>query len=138
MQRWSFARFGAVSKRALPSLGNGIAIPHARIGGIDSPVVLFARTAKPIEFRASDRQPVHILYVMLVPSDGSTDEHLRRLAMVAQAFSDPALRNNLATLAEASSIRQAFLDADSRIQEQLQPGRNEAHAARKTTPGQNV
>ena len=120
------------------ALGKGVAIPHARVAGITTPAVLFARTARPIEFRAPDGKPVSILYVMLVPSDGSTEEHLRRLAMVAQAFSDPALRDSLATLVEPSSIRQAFVEADSRIQQQLQPGRDGTRAAPATAPSKNV
>jgi len=97
------------------ALGNGIAIPHARIDGIARPRSLFARTSKPIDFHAPDRRPVFLLYVMLVPADGATDEHLQRLAMVAQAFSDAALRTDLAALTEPSEIRRAFSETESRI-----------------------
>jgi len=97
------------------ALGMGIAIPHARVAGITTPAVLFARTEKPIEFRAPDGNPVFMLYVMLVPADGQAEEHLRRLAMVAQTFSDPVLRESLAGLSEPSAIQRAFADAESRM-----------------------
>jgi hypothetical protein len=52
---------------------------------------------------------------MLVPADGQAEEHLRRLAMVAQTFSDPVLRESLASLSEPSAIRRAFADAETRV-----------------------
>ena len=97
------------------ALGKGIAIPHARVAGITTPAVLFARTGKPIEFRAPDGNPVFMLYVMLVPADGQAEDHLRRLAMVAQTFSDSALRKSLASLSDPSAIQRAFADAESRM-----------------------
>ena len=113
------------------ALGNGIAIPHARIDGIARPLDLFAHTARPIEFRAPDRQPVSLLYVMLVPADGSTDAHLQRLALVAQAFSDAAFRTELAALTEPSAIRRAFAEAENRLNRMhaRAPGRGAAFAA---------
>jgi len=103
--------FRALWRRELAgstALGHGIAIPHARIEGITTPIALFAHMAKPIDFHAPDREPVSLLYVMLVPADGSTDDHLERLALVSQAFSDPAFRAELLALAEPSTIRRLF------------------------------
>jgi PTS system nitrogen regulatory IIA component len=87
------------------ALGCGVAIPHARLGVIDRPVKLLVRMKYPIEFDAPDGAPVSLLYVILVPADGSTDEHLQLLALVAQAFSDPALRARLAMAADATEVR---------------------------------
>jgi PTS system nitrogen regulatory IIA component len=90
------------------ALGRGVAIPHARIDTIARPVKLLVHTKYPIEFDAPDRVPVSLLYVILVPADGSTDEHLQLLALVAQAMSEPALRVGLVTAISAPAVADLF------------------------------
>src|SRR5258706_9426404 len=57
-------------------VGNGLAIPHARIPGINEPVTMFARTVAPIPFGAPDGKPVSEFFVILVPTEGSNEAHL--------------------------------------------------------------
>lgn len=64
-------------------LGNGIAIPHGKIKGLDRVVALFARLDDPIEFDAVDDQPVDIAVMLLAP-EGSGADHLKALARVAR------------------------------------------------------
>src|SRR5471032_2886879 len=59
-------------------VGHGIAIPHARIGDIAEPIVLFIRTRSPIVFNSPDHIPVSFLLVILVP-EHATEEHLQIL-----------------------------------------------------------
>ena len=81
------------SKRAT-GLGQGVAIPHARIKGLAQAVAAFVRTRVPIDFAAPDDKPVSEFLVLLVPSH-ATDEHLQILADVATRFDDPAFRARL-------------------------------------------
>jgi PTS system nitrogen regulatory IIA component len=82
-------------------VGNGLAIPHARIAGIVEPVTLFARTKSPIRFGALDGKPVSEFLVILVPAEDATETHLQLLRAVAEMFSDRAFR---AALAAATSV----------------------------------
>ena len=50
-------------------------------------------------------QPVTYSLLVIFTVDPSTDEHLQLLALVAQAFSDPALRARLAMAADATEVR---------------------------------
>lgn len=64
-------------------IGQGVALPHARIGGIDRPLLLFMRAEMAIDFAAPDGKPVGLILVILVPADGDPEEHLQLLATAA-------------------------------------------------------
>ena len=102
--------FRALWRRELSGstgLGHGIAVPHARIVGISEPIVLLVRTKLPIRFGAPDREPVSVLFVILVP-ERATEEHLEILATVARLFGDANFRNRLSAATEPAAIRQLF------------------------------
>jgi PTS system nitrogen regulatory IIA component len=77
------------------ALGGGVAIPHARIGAISRPVVLFIRPTWAIDFDAPDGKPVGMILVVLVPSAGSPEDHLSLLKSIAEKFADPHTRLQL-------------------------------------------
>jgi PTS system nitrogen regulatory IIA component len=91
-------------------LGQGIAIPHARVDGIDQPITLFVRLKAPIEYDAPHGKLVSQLFVILVPAQGSCDEHLELLASVAEMLSDRALRTRVGNLSTVSDVRRTFVD----------------------------
>ncbi|WP_435104648.1 PTS IIA-like nitrogen regulatory protein PtsN [Arhodomonas sp. AD133] len=77
-------------------LGRGVALPHARLAGLESPVAALVNLHEGVNFDAIDRQPVDLLFALLVP-EHSTDEHLRILAALAEMFSDPDFCQHLRT-----------------------------------------
>ena len=86
-------------------IGDGIAIPHGRMPGIERLVGLFARADRPIDFEALDGQPVDIIFVLIAP-EGAGADHLKALARVARV-----LRNH-AVLEQVRAARDpAALDA---------------------------
>jgi PTS system nitrogen regulatory IIA component len=90
------------------ALGEGLAIPHARIGGITRPVTLLMRTRRPIPFEAPDGKPVSQLLVIVVPEEGAQEDHLQMLALVAQLFSDRDFRAQLDGAPDATSAANVF------------------------------
>jgi len=68
-------------------MGGGVAIPHARIPDVKRPFGLFARLKSAIEFDAIDRQPVDLVFLLLLPT-ASADEQLNALALVARSLRD--------------------------------------------------
>jgi len=103
--------FRALCRReqaASTGVGNGLAIPHARVAGIDEPVTMFARTRSPIRFGGPDGKPVSEFFVILVPAEGATETHLQLLGAVAELFSDPKFRATLAAAPSASAVADAF------------------------------
>jgi glutathione synthase/RimK-type ligase-like ATP-grasp enzyme/mannitol/fructose-specific phosphotransferase system IIA component (Ntr-type) len=100
---------------ASTGLGEGFAIPHARIDGIPRPLTLFIRTKVAIEFDAPDRKPVSQLLAIMVPADGAKDDHLQLLALVAQLFSDRDFRKQLYGAPDVAAAADAFRAGIARV-----------------------
>jgi len=64
-------------------MGEGIAIPHARLAGVARPFALFARLKGPIAFDAVDERPVDLVCLLLLPT-AVGGEQLGALACVAR------------------------------------------------------
>jgi len=92
------------------ALGHGVAIPHARIDGIEHPLTLFVRTRAPIAFNAPDGQPVFHLYAIFVPMHRDHEAHLKLLARVAEMFADPDLRTRVTTASSPAVAHSIFAD----------------------------
>jgi PTS system nitrogen regulatory IIA component len=97
------------------ALGCGIAIPHARVGGIEHPVTLFMRGREPIDFDAPDGKLVGCILTILVPAEGDTDDHLQMLALIARMFSDRAFRTHIASAVTVAEVQSAFSDCIQRV-----------------------
>ena len=69
-------------------VGNGVALPHARIEGLDAVVGVFVMLEKPIDFNSIDKQPVDLAFALFAPSDAGV-EHLKALARVSRVLRDP-------------------------------------------------
>jgi PTS system nitrogen regulatory IIA component len=92
------------------AIGHGVALPHARIPGIAGPLMLFMRPRYAIDFAAPDGRLVTRIWVILVPADGSADDHLDLLAAVAEACSDEGLRAQLDAAPTADEAARALRD----------------------------
>lgn len=75
-------------------LGEGIAIPHGRIKGLEEAVAAVVRLSEPVSFDAPDGIPVSVLIFLLVP-EHATQQHLEILSEVAEMLSDSSLRESL-------------------------------------------
>ncbi len=90
-------------------LGYGVAIPHGRIRALKEPACAFVRTASPIAFESPDGAPVSLVFAMLVP-EHATEAHLELLSELAQMFSDAALREALASAADAATAHRVIVE----------------------------
>jgi len=75
-------------------VGHGVALPHARIAGLDRVVGLFVLLEKPIDFASVDRQPVDIAFGLFAPENAGV-EHLKALALVSRTLRDTAICTKL-------------------------------------------
>jgi len=88
-------------------LGQGIALPHARMKGISEARGALLRLTSGIDFDAIDGQPVDLVFALLVP-DQATDQHLQLLAMLAARFSDPEQCRRIREAADPDAVIKAF------------------------------
>lgn len=84
-------------------VGNGVALPHARLHGLQEVVGLFIRLDKPLDFDAVDRQPVDLVFGLLAPETGGVD-HLKALALVSRTLREGDLRNKLRANDDATKL----------------------------------
>ncbi len=88
-------------------LGQGIAIPHGRIKGLNDALGAFLRLAEPVQFDAPDGRPVSIMFVLLVPEQAN-EKHLQILSELAQMFSNADFREQLLNAPDANAIHALF------------------------------
>jgi PTS system nitrogen regulatory IIA component len=75
-------------------VGEGVAIPHARISSLKRPVGGFARLLEPADFEAIDERKADLVFMLLAPTDAGA-EHLRALARAARVFRQESIRSAL-------------------------------------------
>ena len=83
---------GIEQREALGStgFGRGVAIPHARIGGVTRPIAVLLRLEQPVDFRAADGAPVDIVFGLLSPEQAGT-AHLHALAAISRLMRDESM-----------------------------------------------
>jgi nitrogen PTS system EIIA component len=81
-------------------VGEGVAIPHARLTGLKRVVGGFAHLDEPADFEAIDERRVDLVFMLLAPADASAD-HLRALARVSRNFRQESIR---AALRKAQTV----------------------------------
>ncbi len=84
-------------------VGKGVAIPHARIEGLDEIKGLFARLSSPIDFDSVDDHPVDIVFMLLAPTDAGAD-HLKALARVSRLLRDESTLKKLRATSDDSAL----------------------------------
>jgi len=85
-------------------LGNGIAIPHGKIAGLNQVIALFARLDHPIEFDSVDDQPVDLVVMLLAPAGAGAD-HLKALSRVARLLRTESVVDELRRLETPGELR---------------------------------
>lgn len=94
-------------------VGRGVAVPHARLKGLDRMRAVFVRLDAPVAFDAVDDQPVDLLFALFAPEDAST-EHLRALARVSRLLRSEEMRQHLRQARTADAIH-AILRQDAEV-----------------------
>lgn len=108
-----FESLFAREKLGSTGLGQGIAIPHGRIKGLDRTLAAFVRPRQPIAFDAPDGKPVAQVFVLLVPEQ-ATEEHLQLLSELAGMFTERGFREQLAAASDPASLHRLFATWESR------------------------
>lgn len=94
---WQRERLGSTG------VGNGIAIPHAKLAKCDRIYGIFGRLDRAIDFEALDGAPVDLMFLLLAPEDAGAD-HLRALARIARVLRDPGFAAKLRASRDAHTI----------------------------------
>lgn len=89
-ERLAFEKLLDRERLGSTGVGKGVAIPHARIEGLDGITGVFARLSTPIDFDAVDDVPVDLVFMLFAPEDAGAD-HLKALARVSRLLRDSTI-----------------------------------------------
>lgn len=106
----AYAVLQALEKReelGSTGIGAGIALPHARLGGVKAPFGLFARLKPAVPFDAVDEQPVDLAFLVLIPE---TSANLQPLACVARRLRNSQLTAKLRTAKSTETLYYLLTD----------------------------
>ena len=88
-------------------VGNGVAIPHAKVRALDRILIALGRSQEGIQFDSIDNQPVHIIILILSPAD-RPETYLKTLAKVSRFLKKPEMRRQLKQAASAKRLVELF------------------------------
>ena len=92
------------------AIGHGIAIPHGRTQAFTEARGAFLRLQQPVDFGASDGEPVDLVFAMAVP-EHFTQQHLQLLSELAERFADPGFRAALRAAPDLAQLRELLVDS---------------------------
>ena len=84
-------------------MGQGIAIPHGRVAGVEKLTGLFAQLDHPVDFDSMDDQPVDLVFLLLAP-EGAGADHLKALARVSRLLRNQTICEKLRAAPQAATL----------------------------------
>lgn len=93
-------------------VGHGVALPHARLGGLKAVSGAFILLEKPVDFSAVDRQPVDLAFALFAPEDAGV-EHLKALAHVSRRLRENNICAKLRANPKASTLYTILTESDA-------------------------
>ncbi|WP_432286317.1 PTS sugar transporter subunit IIA [Aminobacter sp. BA135] len=99
----------AREKLGSTGLGQGVAIPHSRLRGLQTPYGAFVRLAAPCAFEAIDDRDVDLVVLLLLPQ-ASPQEHLNVLAKIARRLRDVEVVASLRKAGDAATCHRLLTD----------------------------
>ena len=106
---------GLEEREALGStgFGRGVALPHARIEGVNRPLAALLRLEAPVDFAAADALPVDLVFGLLSPIDAGAG-HLQALAAISRLVRDEEMHRALASAGDAETLYALLTNATDR------------------------
>lgn len=111
------ALLGVLEEReALQStgIGEGVAIPHGKLPGLQRLIASFARSREGVDFESIDGQPTHLFFLLVVP-EHSGGQHLKALARISRFFRDAAFRSRLQEAETVEDVYRAIEEEDAKF-----------------------
>lgn len=93
--------------------GQGVAIPHGKIDSLNRIYGLFVRLAEPVDYKALDRQPVDLVFLLLSPPEAGA-EHLKALAAISRVTRHATTLEKMRGARSRDALAAVLLGADER------------------------
>ena len=93
-------------------IGDGVAIPHGKVGGIEHLVAAFGRSRNGVQFHSLDGKPAHLFFLIVAP-EYSAGMHLKALARISRLLKDERFRQSLLEAAGTDELRTILHEEDA-------------------------
>jgi PTS system nitrogen regulatory IIA component len=93
--------------------GQGVAIPHGKIEGLNRIYCLFARLAEPVDYKAIDSGRVDLVFLLLSPPDAGA-EHLKALAAISRVIRHAMILEKMRGARSRDALAAVLMGADER------------------------
>jgi nitrogen PTS system EIIA component len=94
-------------------VGDGVAIPHGKIKGLPSTVIIFGRSIGGVDFSALDGKKSHFFFMLIAPEDAFA-LHIKLLGRISRLLKDPNVRKNILEAPDAAAIYSIIQEQDNR------------------------
>ena len=95
-------------------IGEGVAIPHGKLAGLQRLLASFARSREGVDFESIDGHPTQLFFLLVVP-EHSGGQHLKALARISRFFRDAAFRKRLMEADTRDEIFRAIEEEDAKF-----------------------
>ena len=95
-------------------IGEGVAIPHGKMPGLDRLVASFARSPEGVDFESIDGLPTQHFFLLVVP-EHSGGQYLKALARISRFFRDPTFRQQLSEAESLGDVMRAIEEEDAKL-----------------------
>jgi PTS system nitrogen regulatory IIA component len=100
-------------KLASTGIGEGVAIPHGKMPGLDRLYAAFGVSHGGVDFSSIDKRPTHLFFALVAP-ENSAGVHLKALARVSRLFRNPELRDAILAAPSGADIYRLISEEDNR------------------------
>ena len=115
-------------------IGEGIAIPHAKVAAVKSPAIAFGKSKEGVDYQSLDGQPAHLFFMIAAP-EGGAQTHLDALAKLSGILMDDTVRENLLQANSKEEILRIIDDADDEATKEEEKEAQEQEAEAQATTG---
>ena len=92
-------------------IGEGIAIPHAKVAAVETPAIAFGKSKAGIDYQSLDMQPAHLFFMIAAP-EGGAQTHLDALAKLSGILMDEQVRADLLAAETPEEVQAIINKAD--------------------------
>ena len=93
--------------------GQGVALPHGKIDGLTRIYGMFVRLGEPVDFKALDKVPVDLVFLLLSPPEAGA-EHLKALAAISRVTRHALILEKMRGARSRDALAAVLLGADER------------------------
>ncbi|OIK09570.1 PTS fructose transporter subunit IIA [Bacillus sp. MUM 116] len=104
-------------EQSTTGIGDGIAIPHAKVKAVREPAIAFGKSTAGVDYHSLDGQPAHLFFMIAAP-EGANNTHLEALARLSGLLMKQEVREKLLHAVSADDVLEVINFYDQEDEEE--------------------